>query len=284
MSDSTLSATFGGWRDRLTYVLAEAQLLVAGLLVALGVAIWWFNPSLPGIPPWVTNVLVGWLVLAPPMFIAGLRFVDWLRIRNYDAVYHTNAVEDTRQKYLVPPDIWADKNVNGSPPTIVNEGDDYEVREFDWAPEYGDDGTLTVAGTWLSEIEDAKLVTARAHFHRIHNELQDDHLELTYRKDAEDELANRLQRRLVTRMNEARMQGTMLQPEDVEDVVESFKQEMQERTDDDGLTDIKAEDVGDDGRSALPAGETTNVMADINADPTVPTGQEAATDGGDSSE
>jgi len=272
----TLSATFGDWRDRLTYVVAEAQLLVAGALVALGLALAWFNPSLPGIPPWVSKLLVGWLVLAPPSFIVGLRFARWLRSRLWDTVYHVNAVTDEREKYHVPPDIWDEKNVNGAPPHRVNDGDDYEVREFDWAPEYGDAGTLTVKGTWLSQIRDAKLVTAKAHFDRIYSEFQDEHLELTYRRDAEDELANRLQRRLVTRVVEAREKGEMLAPDDVQDVVEGFKDEMKERTGREELSDIRPDDIPNDGRPGLPAGETTNPHADVNAG-----GQpDAATDGG----
>jgi len=272
----TLSATFGDWRDRLTYIVAEAQLLVAGVLVATGLALAWLNPSLPGIPPWVSKLLVGWLVLAPPSFIVGLRFSRWLRSVFWPTVYHVNAVTDEREKYHVPPDIWKAKNVNGAPPHRVNDGDDYEVREFDWAPEYGDNGTLTVKGTWLSELQDAKLLTAKSHFDRVFSELQDDHLELTYRRDAEDELANRLQRRIVTRVAEARENGEMLAPDDVRDVVESFKQEMRERTDREALSDITPDDIPDDGRPGLPAGETTNPYAGASDGH----GQEAATDGG----
>lgn len=276
-----LSTTFGDWRDRVTYVLAEAQLLVTGVLVSIGLALAWFNPQLPGIPGWASDLFIGWLVLAPPSFIVGLRFARWLRSRLWPTVYHTNAVDDVRQKYHVPPDIWEEKNVNGAAPHRVNDGDDYEVREFDWAPEYGEEGTLTVKGVWLSEIADAKLVTSRVHFERVFGELQDDHLELTYRRDAEDELANRLQRRIVTRMAEAREQGEMLEPDDVKEVVESFKDTMRERTDREGLTDINAEDLPDDGRPGLPQGETTNPAADVSADESLPSmGGQAATDGG----
>jgi len=272
----TLSATFGDWRDRLTYVVAEAQLLVAGVLVATGLALAWLNPSLPGIPPWVSKLLVGWLVLAPPSFIVGLRFARWLRSRFWPTVYHVNAVTGEREKYHVPPDIWKEKNVNGAAPHRVNDGDDFEVREFDWAPEYGDQGTLTVKGTWLSQVEDAKLVTSKSHFERIHGELQDAFLELTYRRDAEDELANRLQKRIITRVVEAREKGEMLAPDDVNDVVESFKEEMKERTGREELSDITPDDLPDDGRPGLPAGETTNPHADVGMGGS----ESAATDGG----
>ncbi len=271
-----LSATFDGWSDRLTYILAEGQLLVAGVLVASGIGLWWFNPSIPGVPSWMTNVAVGWLVLGPPMFIAGLRFVAWLRTRRWIEVHETNAVTDTRRTHFVPPEVWADKTVNGAPPHRVNDGGAFEVREFDWAPEYGDGGQLTVSGVWLSEIQDAKLVTAKAHFERVHDELQDDHLELTYRRDAEDELANRLQRRIVTRVAEARENGEMLAPDDVRDVVESFKKEMRERTDREGLSDVRPDDLPDDLPPALPQGETTHPYAGTSDGH----GQETATDGG----
>jgi hypothetical protein len=275
MTDS-LSATFGDWRDRLTYVVAEAQLLVAGVLVALGLALAWFNPSLPGIPPWVSKLLVGWLVLAPPTFLAGLRFARWLRSVFWPTVYHVNAITDDREKYHVPPEIWSEKTVNGAPPHRVNDGDDYEVREFDWAPEYGDKGTLTVKGTWLSQVQDAKLLTAKSHFERIHDELQDAFLELTYRRDAEDELANRLQKRIITRVVEARENGEMLAPDDVNDVIESFKDEMKERTGREELSEIRPDDLPSDGRPELPGGETTNPYAEMNANHEEP----AATDGG----
>lgn len=255
-----LSATFGGWRDRITFVVAEAQLLVAGVLVGSGLLLWWFNPSLPGIPPWVTHVLVGWLVLGPPMFIAGLRFVDWLRIRNYVEVHHVNAVEDEIRTYFVPPDVWGEKRVDGPAPYRVNDGDAVAVREFEWAPEYGDEGTLRVSGLYLSEMEDTKLLTAKSHMERMYSDLVDSHLSLAYLSESISELAADLQTRLINRVVEAREKGERLDKDAVQDVTEDFRERAESMTDDE-LSDITADDLPDHLPDALPAGETHNPTA-----------------------
>jgi hypothetical protein len=273
---SDFSNTWGDKWDRATYLLAEAQYLVGAALVALGLLLWRFGFPVISPPEWVGNLLIGWLVLAPPSVLAGFKFYDWLRARRYTTVFETNAVTDDREKWLVPPDLWQEKNVNGAAPHRVNDGDAFEVREFDWAEQYGEHGQITVKGVWLSELRDAKLVTAKAHFATIYDELIDDHLELTYRRDSEDELAARLQRRLVNRVVEARENGEMLAPDDVRDVVKSFKEEMRKRTDREELSDIRPEDVADRSRPGLPEGLPTDPTADVNADHTQP----AATDGG----
>jgi len=273
---SDLSATFGGWRDRLTYVVAEAQLLVAGVLVAAGVLLWWFNPSVPGIPPWVTNVLVGWLVLGPPMFIAGLRFVAWLRIRNYVEVHHVNAVEDTVRTYFVPPDIWGDKRVDGPAPYRVNDGDAVAVREFEWSPEYGENGHLAVSGVYLSELEDTKLLTSQSHMQRMYEDLVDSHLSLAYLSESISDLSADLQTRLINKVVEAREKGERLDKDAVQTVTEEFREQAEAITDDE-LADITPDDLPDHLPDALPAGETHNPSAGKNS---VGDGQHATTDGG----
>ncbi|MCG1002612.1 MULTISPECIES: hypothetical protein [Halobacterium] len=257
---SDLSSTFGSWSDRVTYVLAEAQLLVAGVLVAAGVGIWWFNPSVPGAPPWTTNVLVGWLVLGPPMFIAGLRFVDWLRTRNYVEVHHINAVEDTARTYFVPPEVWGAKRVDGPAPYRMNDGDAIAVREFDWAPEYGDNGSLRVSGLYLSEMEDTKLLTSKAHMERMYEDLVDSHLSLAYLSESISDLSADLQTRLINRVVEAREKGERLDKDAVKDVTEEFRERAEGMTDDE-LSDITADDLPDHLPDALPAGETHDPSA-----------------------
>jgi hypothetical protein len=268
---SDLSATFSSWGDRVTYVLAEAQLLVAGVLVTLGIGVWWFNPEVPGAPPWTTNVLVGWLVLGPPMFIAGLRFVDWLRTRNYVEVHHINAVEDTAKTYFVPPELWAQKRVDGPAPYRMNDGDAVAVREFDWAPEYGDSGSLTVSGVYLSEMEDTKLLTSKSHMERMYEDLVDSHLSLAYMRDSISDLAADLQTRIINRVAEAREKGEQLDKDAVQEITDDFRERAEGVTDDE-LSDITADDLPEFHADALPAAE---------ADPgAVGDGQAAATDGG----
>lgn len=279
MSDGTLSATFGGWRDRLTFIVAEAQLLVAGLLVALGVFLWWFNPSLPGVPPWFTNVLVGWLVLGPPMFVAGLRFVDWLRIRNYVEVHHVKASEDTLQTWFVPPDLWAEKRVDGPAPYRVNDGDAVAVREFEWSPEYGDNGALIVSGVYLSELEDTKLLTSQAHMERMHEELVDSHLSLAYLRGSISDLGASLQTRIIRRVSEAREKGEHLDKDAVKDITEDFREQAEDLTESE-LTDIQAEDVPEHLPEPVEAGRTLG-PADADSLGSEP---EAAADGGQTDE
>jgi len=273
---SDLSATFSGWQDRLTYILAEAQLLVAGVLVAAGVLLWWFNPIVPGVPAWATNVIVGWLVLGPPMFIAGLRFVAWLRIRNYVEVHHVNAVEDTVRTYFVPPDIWGDKRVDGPAPYRVNDGDAVAVREFEWSPEYGETGHLSVSGVYLSELEDTKLLTSQSHMQRMYEDLVDSHLSLAYLSESISDLSADLQTRLINKVVEAREKGERLDKDAVQTVTEEFREQAESITDDE-LADITPDDLPDHLPDALPAGETHNPSAGKNS---VGKGPEAAADGG----
>lgn len=267
---SGLSATFSSWGDRVTYVLAEAQLLVAGVLVTLGIGVWWFNPEVPGAPPWTTNVLVGWLVLGPPMFIAGLRFVDWLRTRNYVEVHHVNSVNDVVKTYFVPPELWAEKRVDGPAPYRVNDGDAVAVREFDWAPEYGDDGSLTVSGVYLSEMEDTKLLTSKSHMERMYEELVDSHLALAYMRDSISDLAADLQTRIINRMAEAREKGEQLDQDAVQDITDDFRERAEGVTDDE-LSDITDDDLPEFHADALPG---------VDADPGAVGDGRAAADGG----
>lgn len=260
---SDLSATFDGWSDRLTYVLAEGQLLVAGVLVATGLGLWWFNPQVPGVPPWTTNVLVGWLVLGPPMFVFGLRFVAWLRVRRFVEVHHVNAVDDVVRTYFVPPDVWAEKRVDGPAPYRVNDGDAVAVREFDWAPEYGENGSLRVSGVYLSELEDTKLLTSKSHMERMYDDLVDSHLSLAYISDSVSELAADLQTRLINRVVEARENGERLDKDAVQEVTEDFEERARNLTDDD-LANIQNEDLPEHLPDALPAGETHNPTADAS--------------------
>lgn len=268
-----LSATFDSWRDRLTYVVAEAQLLVAGVLVALGLGLAWFNPSLPGIPSWVSKLLVGWLVLAPPAFIVGLRFARWLRTRNAIEVHHVNAVEDTVRTYFVPPEVWGEKNVNGPAPYRVNDGDAVAVREFDWAPEYGDNGQLTVSGVFLSQLQDEKLYTSKRHMERAYEELVDSYLSLAYLRDSISDLAASLQTRLINEVAYAREHGEQLDQTAVQEVTDEFREQAESVTEAE-VTDLSPEDVPDWADDALPEAEDSVGIE------TTPSGQQTATDGG----
>jgi hypothetical protein len=274
---------FGDWRDRATYLIGEATWAWALLLVLAGLGMFFFGIQIPRAPQWLNNLVIGGLVLAPPAFLAGLKFVDWLVDRRWYTLFETNAVTDTREKWLVPPEVWEDNmQVRGQRLYQVNDGSAYEAREVDYAPEYGDHGKLTVTTTWLPETRDAKLVTSKLHMDEIHEQLQEDHLELTYRRESEDQLASEIQERMVTRFAEAYENGTMLTPDDVADIIEGYKEDMQARIDREGLRDIGPDDVTDrtgDLPPSLPPDQGADVDAEL-AQPRIERTQ-PATDGGD---
>jgi len=175
MSDT--SGTFGDWKERITYVVAEAQLLVFAVLFSLGVAILWIQPSVPGIPP---VVVFGWfaalILLGPPLiaiFVTGARK---LRDRRMTTVYHINGgVDDVRKKYYVEPELWSQKTVEGPSPYVYNDGDAFEVREF---THHEDIGELVVRGCYMSQMADSKLVTTKTMLEDIHGDLVEAFLEL----------------------------------------------------------------------------------------------------------
>lgn len=281
MTDGDLSATFGGWSDRLTYLMAHSKILAVVALVGVGFGIWHFNVQLPGIPSWVMHLIGGTFILYPPSVFFGLRVAGWLRNRQYVEVYHVK-YPDVLGHYFVPPELWTQKEVDGPAPHRINDGDAVVVREWEYAPEYGEHGQLTVSGVQLSEMEDGKLFTSRKHAERIYEELVDSHLSLIYLRDSMDDFAADLQERIINRLSEAREQGEHLDPSAVREVMDDFK-ERAERVTEDQLTDLHPDDVAEWGEMpALPAGETTHPYADPNADHTRASGDSgaAAADGG----
>jgi len=236
---SDTSGTFGGWSDRLTYLLAEGQLLVAGLAVSVGILLLWLKPSLPGIPPVVGGIFAALLLLGPPLlglFVTGARA---LRRRSMVTVYHVNAVTDTLKKYYVSPELWAEKNVEGPTPYPVNGGSAWAVREWSHQEDVGE---LTVRGVWLSEAEDVDLMTSKSHMNAVYEKLTESHLALKVMRDSVSELSADIQGRLINRMAEAREKGRMMDPDATKEVFESFESEVQDMGTDD-LPTLDHEDL-----------------------------------------
>lgn len=217
------STTFGGWRDRLTYVLAEAQLLVLGVLFSLGAALVIFRPELPSVPPIVVGWIAAILLFGPALFGFFVAFVKRLRQRNMVEVHHVNAREDAVEKYYVEPSIWADKSVQGPNPYPINGGAAWAVQEFEYLEDVGE---LTVKGVWLSECEDTKILTSKSHFEAIYEKLTESHIALNVMRDSVSELGADIQERIVNRGAEARERGTMMDETAVKDVFESFGEEI----------------------------------------------------------
>ncbi|WP_255193016.1 hypothetical protein [Natronobeatus ordinarius] len=163
---SELSHTFNDWKDRLTYIVVEAQLLVVGVCVSIAVALLLIRPSLPGVPPVALGMLVSLMLFGPPLF--GLFAVGAERLRQRDmvTVYHINGVTDEREKYYVAPELWDQKTVDGPSPYVCNDGDTYEVREFEY---FEDLDELRVTGCYFSKITDSKLVTTKAMLEDVHD-------------------------------------------------------------------------------------------------------------------
>ncbi|WP_435097264.1 hypothetical protein [Halarchaeum sp. P4] len=275
----SLRPTFANAWDRLTYLLAEAQLLVATLVVTSGVLLWVFSPSIPALPAWSVHLLVGSLVLAPPCLLVGVRFAGWFDRRDWVDVQHINAVEDVAKEYKVPPDVWKNKTVEGPAPYPMNDGETWVVREYEWLPDAGPDGQLIVRGVWLSELEDTKLLTTRSHFNRVYDTLQQSHIRLDLFEDNLEDMAAALQSRLMNKITEAKQRGELLDKNAVTAVVEEFEDDIEEVTGDD-LADLREDDVD----PFDPEDATGAVVDEISASSPTAGPDAVATDGGESDE
>ena len=223
---SETSATFGGWSDRLTYLLAEGQLIALGVLFSLGAAIIYLRPSIPGIPP----IFFGWfaalLLLGPPLlglFVTGVRK---LRQRRMIEVHHINGVDDVRQKYYVAPEVWAEKNVEGPSPYVVNDGDAFEVREFDYAEEISQ---LTVTGCYMSELADSNLVTIKAMLEDVHGDLVEAFLEYNRLRGRISKMGLQIQSDVINEEAEADERGLMNPRTSVKKRFEAAKKDAEEK-------------------------------------------------------
>ncbi|MFB6120973.1 MAG: hypothetical protein ABEJ68_07665 [Halobacteriaceae archaeon] len=244
--------TFRSWADRFTYVVAEAQLLTAGILVFLGLIIGVARPDLPHVPRWVMDFAAAALILGPPLFLAGLRFARWLRVRNAVEVFHVNAVTDDVEKYLVPPEIWAEKTVEGPDPWAVNGSSAWAVREFDW---HGETEDLIVRGVWLSELEDQKVLTSKDHMESMYSKLTEAYISLGIMRDSISELGSDLQHRLINRLAQARERGEMLDKTAVKEVFEDYEERAESVTETD-LPTLDEEDLPDFDQLADPSPES----------------------------
>ncbi|WP_137289506.1 hypothetical protein [Natronorubrum halophilum] len=227
MSEQT-SGTFGSWADRLTYIAAEGQLIVLGIVVSLGAALVLIRPSVPGIPP----IAVGWfaalLLLGPPLlalFVTGARA---LRNRRMTEVYHINGVEDVRKKFYVEPEVWSNKTVEGPSPYRVNDNEAFEVREFDWHPDQGENGTLIVTGCYFSQLSDSKLVTVKAMLEDVHGELVETAIAYNKLRGRISRMGIEIERDTINAHAEADERGLMTQKTSVKERFEAAEDDAEE--------------------------------------------------------
>ncbi len=220
------SGTFGGVWDRLTFIIAEAQLLVAGTMVTIGLILLWTRPDVPGIPAWVGGVAATFLLFGPPLFGFFVFLLRRFRNRHRVQVHHINGEKDIREKYMVAPEIWSEKTVNGPSPYVVNEGDGFEVREFDW---HEDMEELTVRGCYMSQLADSKLVTVKTMFEDIHGDLIDAYLELNRLRGRISKMGLEIQSDVINEEAEADERGLMNPRTTVRDRFEGAKKDAEDR-------------------------------------------------------
>jgi len=260
MSDT--STTFGGWSDRLTYIMAEGQILVAGLLLSVGAALVIFRPQLPGIPP----IVVGWfavlLLFGPALFGFFVVLIKALRQRRMVEVGHVNAKKDILKKYYVSPTIWKEKTVEGASPYPVNGGSTWAVQDFDYLEDMDE---LRVQGVWLSEVEDTKLYTSKSHMEAIYGKLTESHIALNIMRDSINELGADIQRRIINATSEARERGTMLDKSAVKSVFEDFEQSITDTTETD-LPTLEIEEEAEDAIGEQPSVDMRSANQEAPAD------------------
>jgi hypothetical protein len=202
--------TFQTNRDRLTYLLAEYKMLFIGLVLGAICLVAYYRPEAPALPTWIPAVLIGWLVFAIPCFLAGKKIARWLRRRNRVEVHHINAVEDTTEKYYVPPETWADKEIpaDSPDPYPVNGGNAWAVREYEYLEDIEE---LRVEGVWLAGCQDTQLMTSKKQMEDMHGWLVDRAEELAAIRGRWSRGAVELQKKLVNSQSEANERGQMVQ-------------------------------------------------------------------------
>lgn len=265
---SNTSSTYSGWRDRLTYIVAEAQFLVGGLLVSLAIAFIWFRPTIPGVPPIVVGWSAAFMLLGPPLFGFFVWLVKKLRTRNMVSVHHVNAREDTIEKWHVEPEWWSEKEVEGPNPYPVNGGDGWAVQEFDYDEELEQ---LRVKGVWLEETQDTKLLTSKSHMESIYEKLTESHIALGILRDSVSEFGADIQKRITNRAAEARERGKMLDKSAVKDVFETFEEDAKMGPED--LPTLEQDETAEPDTGEIEAAPDLEGMADQTA-------EAVATDGG----
>ena len=268
-----VSSTFSSWSDRITYVVAEAQFLVGGILVSTAIALLWFKPSIPGIPPIVMGWVAALLLLGPPVFGFFVWLIRKVRIRNMVEVHHVNGRTDTIKKYYVEPEMWREKKVDGPSPYAVNSESAWAVQEFE---ELDDLGAIRVKGVWLEETSDVELLTSKSHMEEIYNKLTESHIALKIFRKSVSSFGADIQGRLINKMAEAQERGTMMDKSAVKDVFNDFEEQVTDLGADD-LPTLEPEADGADPLAPDPGEE--EVIPDITAEAEA-AANAAATDGG----
>jgi hypothetical protein len=216
--------TFANNGDRVTYLLGEYRLLVSIMVLGAVAAIAYVRPEIPTIraPAWLLAYPVALLVFAPVGVPLAFVVVTWLRNRRSVTVYEIDAGRDVVKKWLVAPETWAGKTVDGADPYPINGGDAWGVRRL----EYDEDAGLEVEGCWPASVTDVEWYTSQTHIENIHEWLIPRVRELIGVRELASRIGLRVQERLVNKGAEARERGTNLDPQAVSDAVEDVKDDL----------------------------------------------------------
>jgi hypothetical protein len=221
MRPSMPTLSFSSWRDRLTWALVEARWLWFFACILLGITLGVTQPEVGPLPEWAVDVAAAFAILGPPLFVAGIKFASWLRERRHITVYHVNAVEEQMEKYLVPPEVWAEKTVEGPDPYPICGGSAWAVHDLDW---HEDVEELVVSGVWLSELEDVKLLTKRSHMEEMYATLVDSHIKLGIMRDSVSRLGADIQNDLINSVAEADERARMMDKTATKDAFEDAEE------------------------------------------------------------
>ena len=223
--------TFSDKWDRLVYLLDSYKVLVSLAVVVTIGALVWFRPQID-LPPWSIAAFGAWVLVGIGALPAGFYVARWLRRYRAVEVHHINAVDDTVQKYHVPPAVWDEKTVaNETKPWPVNDGDAYAVREFDW---FESTNTLVVEGCWLSDsAADDALMTDKSHMEDIHSFLLDAYRVLGQLRGRWSRMGMQVEKRTINAVHEAQEKSQTLERDDIKQIWEESAAEIDDEMPDD---------------------------------------------------
>lgn len=247
-------------KDRVVYLIVEFKwLIVGGLLSISGLIMYYFpREELPTIPIWVAAVAWAYLLLGPPSYVAGSSIAKWLRKRNWVKVMECNAVEDTAEPYLVPPEVWEDREVEGDDKPYMLPSGVWVVRSF----EYLDDlEQLRVEGVWLSNATDMEIWTVHRRLEQMFGWLEGRAKKAAEYRAVGSVMGLDIQAALVNEITELVERGTLSDEGAVQDAIDRAMNEFMDDVEPPSLADL------DDVEPAVEVEDAPDLELAPDADP-----------------
>lgn len=247
--------TFRNKWDRITYLLGQFRFWIAlAVIVAMG-ALLYFRPTVD-VKDWQVAAIGAYILIFVASLPLALKFAEWLRRYRYVEVHHVNAVDDTIEKWLVPPAVWENKTVDGDDPWPVNDQSAWGVREFDW---YESTDSLVVEGSWLRAAADDALATEKAHMEEMHDFLLDVYQIVGKLRGRFSRMSMDVERKTVNAVHEAQERGKMMDRTAVKNVWEDAAGEIEDTIPDDHPD---MDDLADAADGDLPPAENRETPRD----------------------